>query len=39
MVRTWKFDGTIPHWHHVNCFFEKVEIPDLDCMDGLKTIR
>ena len=39
MVKTMKFDGKIPQWHHVECFFEKVEIPDLDCMNGLKSLR
>lgn len=39
MVKSFKFDGRVPQWYHIKCFFEKFDLKNLDSIDGFHSLR
>jgi hypothetical protein len=39
MVQSPNFDGKIPTWYHINCFFKKVKPADAQIIKGFEDLR
>eukprot|EP01098_Paradermamoeba_levis_P016250 TRINITY_DN8660_c0_g1_i1.p1 TRINITY_DN8660_c0_g1~~TRINITY_DN8660_c0_g1_i1.p1 ORF type:complete len:247 (+),score=63.69 TRINITY_DN8660_c0_g1_i1:31-741(+) len=39
MMRSTRFDGSVPWWFHFDCFFENFEVRKAECIDGLHLLK